>query len=764
MSQRPGRLVVVSNRLPFTITTLDKELRFSESAGGLVSGLSSYLQSLASMANSPREHLWVGWPGATIPQEMQARVEEQARSRFYALPIFFNQKEMDEFYFGFCNKTIWPLFHYFPSYTSYSAETWDQYRTVNERFAEALSAVLRPGDRIWIHDYHLMLLPSLLRARLPEASIGFFLHIPFPSFEIFRLLPGKWRREILEGILGADLVGFHTYDYTQHFLQCVLRILDRDHNLGLIRLPTHVVTVQTFPMGIDYEGFQETAHQEAVVQESKALKKALHGSRIILSVDRLDYTKGILNRLRAFEHLLHRHPQYHGNVVLVVVVVPSRVMVDQYETMKRQIEEMISRINGKYGNIHWTPIIYQYRYLPMDRLVALYNASEVALVTPLRDGMNLVAKEYLACRVDKTGVLILSEMAGAAKELGEAVIINPNDTEEVADAMHEALEMPRGEQKRRNLIMQSRLRRYNVHRWAEDFISQLQFMEPVQDQYLVKLLSEEPRASLVESFVRSKRRLLLLDYDGTLVPLAKRPALARPTESVLRLLAKLAESEKNTVVLVSGRDKETLNEWFGSLPIHLVAENDMWRKSSGSAWQLAAAPSMDWKVRLLPILQQYADRLPGSFVEMKDFSVAWHYRTADPEQSQDLVGEVSDHLTSFTANIDVQVLHGSKVLEIKTTSTNKGTAARHWIADGGYDFMLSIGDDWTDEDIFGVLPDTAFTIKIGLTSTRARFTMRDNREAVALLNTLAKNGFTGVRAERPEQMSAGEATPGPSVS
>jgi trehalose 6-phosphate synthase/phosphatase len=752
-SHNASRLVVVSNRLPFTIKIENQDIRFTESVGGLVSGLSAYLQNLSSMSDEPQEHLWVGWPGGTIGEEMQESVREEAWQRSRALPVFFTQREMDEFYFGFCNKTIWPLFHYFPSYTSYFPGMWERYKEVNERFAEALTSVLLPGDRIWIHDYHLMLLPSLLRERLPDASIGFFLHIPFPSFEIFRLLPGKWRREILEGILGADLVGFHTYDYTQHFLQSVLRILDRDHNLGLIKLPTHVATVQTFPMGIDYEAFQQTAESEPVVEESKSLKKFLHGSRVILSVDRLDYTKGILNRLHAFEQLLHRYPAYHGNVVLVVVVVPSRVMVEQYELMKKQIEELVGRINGRYGNIQWTPIIYQYRYLPMDKLVALYGASDIALITPLRDGMNLVAKEYLASRIDKTGVLILSEMAGAAKELGESIIINPNDTEEISDAMHEALEMPKAEQKRRNLIMQSRLRRYNVHRWAEDFIGQLQSMEPVQDQYLVKLLTGVHRDSLVGDFVKAERRLLMLDYDGTLVPLAKRPALAKPTESVLRLLAKLADNDRNTVVLVSGRDKETINEWFGALPIHLVAEHGMWRRLFGVEWQITNTASTDWKSRLLPILERYADRLPGSFVEIKDFSVAWHYRSADPEQSQVLVGEVSDHLTSFTANIDVQVLHGSKVLEIKTSGTNKGTAARLWLGEGKYDFILAIGDDWTDEDIFSVMPDSAYTIKIGLASTRARFTMPDPRETVGLLGLLAKNSLSSDKAVQIEQVS-----------
>ena len=395
--QAMGRLVVVSNRLPFSAIEQNGGLRFTETTGGLVTGMRAALEALKSRSTHDSEYLWVGWPGGTIPPHLTEELIAGARSRFNSHPVFLSEREMDQFYFGFCNKTIWPLFHYFPTYAVYREELWQQYRHVNEVFCENLVQVLQPDDIVWVHDYHLLLLPQMLRARIPDARIGFFLHIPFPSFEVFRLLPGKWRREILEGLLGADLLGFHTYEYTQYFLQCVLRILRHEHNMGQIIAADRIVKVGTFPMGIDFDKFSNALFDPEVKAERDALLSSLTGSRVILSVDRLDYTKGILQRLQGFEILLETQAQYRGKVALIMIVVPSRIGVEEYDQMKRQIEELVGKINGKFGRVGWTPVIYQYRYVPFHPLVALYSASDIALVTPLRDGMNLVAKEYIAC-------------------------------------------------------------------------------------------------------------------------------------------------------------------------------------------------------------------------------------------------------------------------------------------------------------------------------------------------------------------------------
>lgn len=468
-----GRLIIVSNRLPFTANLEKDGLKFGESSGGLITGLSTFLDSYKYHFPKHEDHIWLGWPGSSIPEEYKNQVQRQALSQCGACPVFLSAKEMEQFYWGFCNKTLWPLFHYFPSYAIYEEEFWQTYRRVNKKFRDALLELLQPKDVVWIQDYHLMLLPRLLREKAPQTQIGFFLHIPFPSFEIFRLLPPRWRSEILEGILGADLVGFHTSDYMQHFLQSVRLILGHEHHIGCFSLSDHRVKIETYPMGIDFQKFFETSTSPKTQQERVHLRQILSGFRTALSIDRLDYTKGILHRLEGYDLFFERYPEYQGKLVLIMVVVPSRIGVRHYELMKKQIEERVGRINGKYGSIEWTPIIYQYRHLTLYPLSALYSMSEVALVTPLRDGMNLIAKEYVASRTDKTGILVLSEMAGAAKELGEAIIINPNDRRELADALKGALEMTREEQERRNTVMQDRLRRYDVVRWATDFVSQL---------------------------------------------------------------------------------------------------------------------------------------------------------------------------------------------------------------------------------------------------------------------------------------------------
>lgn len=733
------RLVVVSNRLPFNVHIENGEIVFKPSAGGLATGMAAALAGIPREASLVDNYIWVGWPGSSIEEAMRPVLNERALNEFNAVPVYLTEQEMDRFYLGFCNKTIWPLFHYFPSYTVYEEEYWQQYKHVNERFAAALAEIVGPEDLVWIHDYHFMLLPQMLRTRMPNIPIGYFLHIPFPSFEVFRLLPGAWRREILEGLVGADLVGFHTYEYTQHFLQCVLRILGYEHNMGQFVTPEWFVKADTFPMGIDFEKFARAVHDPVVQKEREAIKASLQAVRIILSVDRLDYTKGILKRLEGFEGLLEKHPQYHGKVKLIMVVVPSRIGVEHYDLMKKQIEEMVGKINGKFGGIDWTPVVYQYRHVPFHSLVAMYSLSDIALVTPLRDGMNLVAKEYIASREDQTGVLILSEMAGAAKELGEAIIINPNNREEITEAMREALEIPLEEQKKRNAIMQQRLRRYNVVRWAQDFLNELITAGQAQERFAARLLAHTEKQRLLQNFEKGTRRLLLLDYDGTLTPIARKPSLAVPSADLLRLLLQLAEHPANILVLISGRDRRTLNEWFGQLPVTLVAEHGSWIRERGTDWRMLKQQTSGWKVQILPILQLYADRLPGAMVEEKDYAVAWHYRSADPEQAQRLAGELFDHLVTFTANIEIQVLRGHKVIEVKTAGITKGTAAQYIIEHERPDFILAIGDDWTDEDLFGVLPTEAYSIRVGIANTRARFNLKTTREVSRLLDALVKS-------------------------
>ncbi len=737
MSESARRLIIVSNRLPFNAKVDGGELTFQPSPGGLVSGLASYLQAPSRSATLSGEYLWVGWPGISVDEPLKASLVKKANDDFFSYPVFLTEEQMEKFYLGFCNATIWPLFHYFPSYAIYEPAFWQQYKHINQSFADALDGVLRPDDVVWVHDYHLMLLPRLLKARHPRLSVGFFLHIPFPSHEVFRLLPGEWRRDILEGLLGADLVGFHTYEYTRHFLQSVLRILGYENHFSQVFTSNHPVKVDTFPMGIDFEKFSQAAVDGDIQRERREVEATLSDFKVVLSVDRLDYSKGISHRLEGFESFLETYPEYHGKVVLLMVVVPSRIGVRQYDRMKRQIEEMVGKINGRFGRVGWTPIVYQYRNVPFASLVALYTASDICLVTPLRDGMNLVAKEYVATRTDGSGALVLSEMAGSAKELPEAIVINPTNRNEIAQALKDALDTPLDEQKRRNRIMQNRLRRYDVKRWAEDFLSALAAARELQLRIEAKVLARDERDEIIRDYKAGERRALFLDYDGTLTPLARFPSMARPDEPRLALLAALAADPKNRIVIISGRDRQTLDNWFGALSLGLIAEHGAWIKEADRPWQLVKALDNRWKEQLLPILEIYTDRLPGAFIEDKENSVAWHYRLADPEQGGVRAAELVDHLDSLIAKTDLQVIQGSKVVEIRHAGVDKGNAALQWLAGNEYDFLLAIGDDATDEDLFRAMPASAATIRVGIAGTHARYNLRNSAEVMSLLEAFA---------------------------
>jgi trehalose 6-phosphate synthase/phosphatase len=732
------RLVVISNRLPFTVTLQDNSPQFKPSAGGLATGLWSYLDRKPAHGAVPQEHLWMGWPGTDIPAEHEAAVRAHAEQEFKASPVFVPAEKMDRFYLGFCNKTLWPLFHYFPTLTHYDEQYWQEYRQVNRIFAEAAVKVLKPDDLLWVHDYHLMLAPRMVREKFPELLIGFFPHIPFPSWEIFRMLPRPWREEIIEGLLGASLVGFHTHDYVQYFLTSVLRTVGHEHQLGSLALRDRAVKADTFPMGVEFDRFAQAAASKETELQMEKLRQTCLGQKVIFSVDRLDYTKGLINRLRGYELFLELNPQWHGRVVFIISVAPSRIGVDSYQTMKLELEQTVGRIAGNFGNVHWTPLIYQYRNLTFEEIVPLYRLCDVALITPLRDGMNLVAKEFVASRPDQTGVLILSEMAGAAKEMGEALIVNPFHREDFAKMLEQALTMPREEQIRRNQLMRERLRRYNVVRWAEDFVQALWATQKAEAARRARALTGGALATFIRQYHAAAERALLLDYDGTLVPFATEPRLAQPDRELIELLTALGSDPANQVAIVSGRPRNTLEEWFGGLPISLIAEHGVWLRKQDSDWRLLKSMSGDWKEGVRPLLQLFVDRLPGALLEEKEFSLAWHYRRADPEQASLRAKELLDDLAGYTRNIDVQVFNGKKVVEVRNSGINKGSAALEWLAGRTPEFVLGIGDDWTDEDLFRALPPTAFTVRVGAAATAANHYLATHTAVRRLLRELSE--------------------------
>ncbi len=722
------RLLIVSNRLPVTIQEKKGEFHIEPSVGGLATGLRSWYKSSPS--------IWIGWAGIG---RKKIKREKDIMARLVAEnchPVPLSQPDVEAYYYGLCNRTIWPLFHYFPLYVEYSESYWQAYERVNAAFANVVAGIAKPNDIIWIHDYHLMLLPRLLRERVPKATVGFFLHIPFPSFEIFRLLP--WRQQILEGLLGADLVGFHNYDYTGHFLDSVHRLLGYEVAMGQVTTADRLVKADAFPMGINYEQFSNVDQDPQVQAERKRFRRKVGDCRVILSVDRLDYTKGIPQRLEAFSLFLDRNPRFKRKVILVLLVVPSRVRVEHYIQLKKQVDGLVGEINGKYGTIGWMPVWYLYRSLPFHPLAALYSLADVALVTPLRDGMNLVSKEYTATKVDGKGVLILSEAAGAAQELGEAIIINPNNQDEIAQALVKALEMPEQEQIERNRVMQERLRRYDVVRWANEFIDKLLSTKKLQLKTKEKGLTYEMQRKLASDFRDSDKALLLLDYDGTLVPFSSKPEEAMPGARLLRLLEKFSNNPRTEVVLISGRDRDTLERWFSGLDLGLVAEHGVWIKEKGRGWETIETLTSDWKEEVHPILESWVDRTPGSFIEEKEFSLVWHYRKANPKLGELRARELMNNLSDITANLNLQVLEGNKVVELKNTDINKGRAALRWISRDKWDFILALGDDWTDEDTFKALSPTAWSIKVGFGASAARFRLSSPSKTIELLRKLAR--------------------------
>jgi len=732
-------LLVVSNRLPFTVSRRDERLVFHGSPGGLVSGLTAYLD-WARQSPSRSDYLWIGWPGIDIEESFGEQLRSKAAKQ-KASPVFLDAETMEKFYRGFCNSTLWPLFHYFPTYAKFREEDWVQYVKVNEAFRDSVLKQYHPNDTVWVHDYHLMLLPRLLREKLPDVSLGFFLHTPFPSYDIFRTLPTKWRKEILEGILGADLIGFHTIDYTQHFLRCILRILGQEHSFGQVLIGgERTIKVDTFPMGVDYREIRGAAASDDIQKEGHGLRERLGNRKIILSQDRLDYTKGIKHRLEAYAIFLERYPQWQRKVVLVLSVVPSRLGAEHYDQMKEEIDKLVGNINGRYGTIDWTPIVYRYRFLPYNQLLSLFLISDVALVTPLRDGMNLVAKEYIASKIDQKGVLILSEMAGASRELGEALIINPNDTSEIVDAIKTALEMSESEQARRNQAMQTRLERYDVIKWGQDFTKKLHSIKQEQKKFSAKLLDAATREKMIRDYVTSQNRILFLDYDGTLSPFKARPETAVPEKTLITVLNTLSEDPRNNLVIISGRNRSLLQEWFGTLNIGIVAEHGAWIRQKDKDWSPTIKAESNWKEKVRPTLQGYEDRLPGSLLEEKEFSLVWHFRAADPELAYVRSKELADELSYFTENTEIQVLQGSKSVEVRNVGINKGMAAKLLLSESTFDFVLAMGDDWADEDLFEAIPDQAYSIKVGLAKSYAKFNLRNHREVIQLLTDLYKTG------------------------
>ena len=737
-----GRLVVVSNRLPFTLKrTTGEGWRTDKSTGGLATAMGPILKRTGG--------IWIGWSGDSSDPSDEGRQRTlkrwAKRENYFAVDI--PAEVAEGFYEGYSNQTLWPLFHQFPSLLNFRPEHWQAYIDANRRFRDVVLEHLQPGDIIWVHDYQLMLLPELLREAVPDARIGFFLHIPFPSSPIFRLLPR--REELLQGVLGADYIAFHTYSYLQHFRASALRILGLDSRMDALEIGGRSVRLDALPIGIAPREFTDILESdEETIKRRDELRERFKGRRVLLAVDRLDYTKGIPERFRTFRRLLKQAPELRGKVNFIQIAVPSRELIPMYKELRQEVDELVGQINGEYSTPDWTPITYMRRGIPRSELAALYSVADLAWVTPLRDGLNLVAKEYVACQGDGDGVLVLSEFAGAASEMGEAFLVNPYDEERTAETIERALALPAEERSERMSALHKRVVRNNVFAWGDRFIANLREASSAR----VDKFSEKPQALPVEDAVRafqqSAHRRLLLDYDGTLVPYVNRPQDAVPPAELIQLLTRLAADPATAIAVVSGRARRDLEKWFGEVRgLWLAAEHGaIIRSPETKGWELyRPAYTDDWKEQVAPVLEHFMDRTPGSLIEEKEFALVWHYRMADPEFGEWLANELVSNLEQMLADTELRASRGNKIVEVKPGWANKGevlarlTEAASPAADT--EFCLAAGDDRTDEDLFASLPEDAWTIHIGDRPTRAKYRLSNSQELRELLTRFADAGL-----------------------
>ena len=710
----PSTLINVSNRLPVTV----QEDQILKSSGGLVAALEGF----------PEEHFktkWIGWPGAAFPDERRRKEVERKLSEEYGyIPIFLGEEEAHGFYEGFSNSSIWPLLHYLPNFLRYERAWWEHYQTVNRTFAEKVLETAEDGDLIWVHDYQLMLVPAMLRAAAPNLKIGFFLHTPFPAYEIFRCHPR--RSELITGMLGADRIGFHAFGYLRHFSSTVQRLLGIETGLTQIANEEHTAALGVYPIGINARKFQETLDSKEFHQRQKEFRLGHQGKRLVISVERMDYTKGILRRLEAIDNFL-ANSQGDNDVRFLFVSVPSREGIEEYQQLVQEVESRVGQLNGKYATLVDSPIHFVHASIPFVDLCALYALADAALITPLIDGMNLVAKEFIACQQEKGGSLILSEFAGAAEELFNAFLVNPYDSEAVAETLKGALALPEGERRERIQPMREQVLRYDAKHWARSFIDDL-VSGAVKDARTAKGDIKEVRKVVERTLTAGKRIALFLDYDGTLREIEREPNAAKPTAELEELLHRLSQHPNLDLTILSGRSQENLEAFLGAYPFRLIAEHGAtWRPPGQKDWErLDKNINYAWKEALMPILRNYEQATPGSAIEEKPSSIVWHYRKADNEFGRWKANQLTEELSALTANHPIKVRHGKKMIEVTATENNKGAAVTRVLAENdNYGAILCAGDDLTDESMFELNIPYLLTIKVGAGPTQARFRIKD---------------------------------------
>ncbi|KAK8927883.1 Trehalose-phosphatase [Metarhizium anisopliae] len=646
---------------------------------------------------------------------------------------------------------------------------WADYYRMNQKFANKIIEIYKPGDIVIVHDFYLMLLPSMLRQRNQNMYISFFLHSPFPSSEFLRCLPR--RKEVLEGVLGANLVGFQSYSYSRHFLSCCTRILGfPSDTLGIDAYGTRV-QVGVFPIGIDAAKVETHAWADSVNEKYDALKKMYAGEKIIVGRDRLDSVRGVAQKLQAFERFLEMYPEWREKVVLIQVTSPTTVEAekdDDESKIATRVNELVMKINGEFGSLGFSPVQHYPQYLDQDEYFALLRAGDIGLITSVRDGMNTTSLEYIVCQRQGNGPLILSEFSGTAGSLSDAIHINPWDLTGVAEKINSALTMSDGERSGMQSRLYKHVTTYNVQAWINKFIRKVyNVLGETNTANATPLLD---RAVLLSKYRSAGKRLFMFDYDGTLTPIVREPSAAIPSERIIQSLKRLAGDPKNAVWIISGRDQEFLGQHLGHISqLGFSAEHGSFMRDPGSEeWiNLAEKFDMGWQVEAMEVFQKYTDRVPGSFIERKRCALTWHYRLADPEQGVHMARECHKELESTVGTKwDVEVMPGKANVEVRPTFINKGEIAKRLIATyhnperapseldpnpGRVEFALCMGDDFTDEDMFRSLngatgevlhPDHVFTVTVGASTkvTLAKWHLLEPEDVIECVALLAGVG------------------------
>ncbi|MBL3686300.1 bifunctional alpha,alpha-trehalose-phosphate synthase (UDP-forming)/trehalose-phosphatase [Leucobacter zeae] len=739
-------LVMVSNRLPVDrVVDEAGNTSWRTSPGGLVTAVEPIVQSLGCV--------WVGWAGSA-----GERLDPFDIDTMHLVPVELSEEDIELYYEGFSNGTLWPLYHDVIAQPEYHREWWDRYRKVNRRFAEHVAEVASEGAIVWVHDYQLQLVPAMLRELRPDLTIAFFLHIPFPPSRLFAQLP--WRRKIVEGLLGADVIGFQQTTDAVAFRLTVERYTRAPALGNTIMIPetadapSRTVLAQEFPISIDAESFAATARRPEIIERARRIREDLGDPRtVMLGVDRLDYTKGIRHRLKAFDELLADGEIDPTDTVFVQVASPSRERVDAYRQLRDEVEGTVGRVNGAHGTIGRAPLVYLHRGFSRDEMVALYLAADVLLVTPLRDGMNLVAKEYAVCRADDRGVLVLSEFAGAADELRDALLVNPHDIEGLKAAIVRAAHMPEEEQRRRMRRLRRAVYDNDVAHWAAGYLGAVQAAAEAKQAEPGGLVTEpvQVMTSFVPRSIEDRVRrlaalpslLIATDFDGTVAPIVSRPQDARILSRAQRALDVLQESGGVRVALLTGRSLSGLAEtgvrsegWVvsGSHGSELVGLD------AAEAGQAPVdGPLTDAEQQALARVTRRFERIfgsePGVRLEIKPFGLAMHTREVpDPEQAEELLAAA----VVLGEAEGMHVREGKMVREFSVRSSDKGTVLQRIRAALPAGPVLFLGDDVTDEDVFRVLGPDDVGIKVGPGETRAGERVPDPHTAAAVLALLAE--------------------------